>query len=43
MNKNIAVRTLVRITSFTIAAFIVLGGFAIAGYNTANYYKDCLE
>ena len=43
MNKNIAVRTLVRITSFTIAAFIVLGGFAIAGYNTANYYKDSLE
>lgn len=43
MNKSITVRTLVRITSFTISAFIVLGGFAVAGYNTANYYKDNLE
>ncbi len=43
MNKNITTRTLVRITSFTISAFIVLGGFAVAGYNTANYYKDTLE
>ena len=43
MNKKISVRTIIRIVSFSLASFIVLGGFAIAGYNTANYYKDTLE
>lgn len=43
MNSKIKLRTIVRILSFTFAAFIVLGGFAIAGYNTANYYKENLE
>lgn len=43
MNNKIKVRTVVRILSFTFSAFIVLGGFAVAGYNTANYYKENLE
>ncbi len=43
MNKKMSVRTIIRIVSFSLASFIVLGGFAIAGYNTANYYKDTLE
>ena len=43
MNQSFSKRAVVRLVSFAIAAFFIIGGAAVSGYSLAGRYRDNLE